>query len=84
MNLDNKEKMFEDYIDDLRYLGASIPYLHWDMSENGNIYLLWDKMNSECEKHNDPHLHYSTTFRAKLDNFVNYFNLTHQTSDEDL
>ena len=66
--------MFELFIDDLRYLGASIPYLHWDVNNEGNIYLLWDKINDDVE---NKHQAYSEFYQAKLNEFVNYFNLTH-------
>ena len=73
-NIERKEQMFELFIDDLRYLGASIPYLHWDVNNEGNIYLLWDKINDDVE---NKHQAYSEFYQAKLNEFVNYFNLTH-------
>jgi hypothetical protein len=73
-NIERKEQMFELFIDDLRYLGASIPYLHWDVNNEGNIYLLWDRINDDVE---NKHQAYSEFYQAKLNEFVNYFNLTH-------
>lgn len=73
-NIERKEQMFELFIDDLRYLGASIPYLHWDVNNEGNIYLLWDRINDDVE---NKHQAYSKFYQAKLNEFVNYFNLTH-------
>jgi len=80
-SLEKKEQMFDMYIDDLRFLGAEIPYLHWGITNDGEIYLLWDKINDDVDNH---HLQYSNLYRTKLDEFVNYFNLTHQITDEDL
>ena len=77
---EKKEQLFENYIDDLRFLGAEIPALYWELNTNGDIYLLWGKINAELDKHLD----YSEVYRYKLDEFVNYFNLTHQITDEDL
>lgn len=78
---EKKKQMFELYIDDLRYLGAEIPFLHWDLlNESKDIYIVWDKMNRELHKHRQ----HSNMYMAKLDEFVNYFNLTHQITDEDL
>ena len=79
-SIEKKEQMFEQYIDDLRYLGAEIPTLHWEVNTNGDIYLLWGKISGELNKHLD----YSEMYRDKLDGFVDYFNLTHKISDEDL
>jgi hypothetical protein len=79
--IEKKEQLFELYIDDLRFLGAEIPYLHWGITNDGEIYLLWDKINDDVDNH---HLQYSNLYRTKLDEFVNYFNLTHQITDEDL
>jgi hypothetical protein len=77
---EKKEQMFELYIDDLRYLGAEIPTLHWNVDADGDIYLLWGKIGGELHKH----LAYADYYMAKIDEFVNYFNLTHQITDEDL
>lgn len=79
-SIERKEQMFELYIDDLRYLGAEIPTLYWEVNSNGDIYLMWDSINSELHKH----LQYGVLYMAKIDEFVNYFNLTHQITDEDL
>ena len=77
---EKKEQMFELYIDDLRYLGAEIPTLYWNVDADGDIYLLWGTISGELDKHLD----YSEVYRDKLDEFVNYFNLTHKITDEDL
>ena len=79
-SIEKKEQMFEQYIDDLRYLGAEIPTLHWEVNTNGDIYLMWESINDELHKH----LAYAELYMAKIDEFVNYFNLTHQITDEDL
>jgi len=79
-SIEKKEQMFELYIDDLRYLGADIPMLYWEVNSNGDIYLCWNKINDELHKH----LTYGGLFTTKLDELVNYFNLTHQITDEDL
>ena len=81
MDIDTKNKMFMEYIDDLKFLGAKIPYVHWDVTSDGNIYMLWDKMNDELE---DKHLQLSDKYVSKLSEFVNQFNLLYQVSDEDL
>ena len=39
MDIETKNKYFEAYMDDLRFLGAKIPYLHWDVTSDGNIYM---------------------------------------------
>jgi len=77
---EKKEQMFELYIDGLRYLGAEIPMLYWNVDADGDIYLLWGKISGELNKHLD----YSQMYRDKVDEFVDYFNLTHQITDEDL
>ena len=76
----SKNQLFEMYIDDLRYLGAEIPTLHWEVNTNGDIYLMWDSINDEMHRH----IAYNKYYMAKVDEFVNYFNLTHQITDEDL
>ena len=77
---EKKEQMFELYIYDLRYLGAEIPTLYWGVDTNGDIYLMWESINDNIHKH----LAYAELYMAKIDEFVNYFNLTHQITDEDL
>ena len=77
---EKKEQMFELYIDDLRYLGAEIPTLYWEVNTNGDIYLLWDSINDDLHKH----LAYGEVYMETINEFVNYFNLTHQITDEDL
>ena len=79
-SIEKKEQMFELYIDALRYLGAEIPMLYWEVNTNGDIYLMWGKIGEELDKH----LAYSEVYQSKVDEFVNYFNLTHQITDEDL
>jgi hypothetical protein len=81
MDIETKNKYFEAYMDDLRFLGAKIPYLHWDVTSDGNIYMLWDKMNDELE---DPHIQLSDKYVSCLTCLVNNFNLLHQVNDEDL
>jgi hypothetical protein len=54
--------------------------LHWEVNTNGDIYLTWDSINDNIHKH----LAYAELYMAKIDEFVNYFNLTHQITDEDL
>ncbi len=76
--IEQKEQWFENYIDDLRYLGASIPYLSWDIDKDANIYLVWDSMDSELQENNDKHLEYSQKYKNTINELVNYFNLTHQ------
>ena len=77
---EKKEQIFEMYIDDLRYLGAEIPILYWNVDADGDIYLLWHKIGQDLNKHLD----YSQIYRDKLDEFVDYFNHVHKISDEDL
>jgi hypothetical protein len=77
---EKKEQMFELYIDDLRYLGAEIPMLYWNVDADGDIYLLWGKISGELNKHLD----YSEMYRDKVDSLVDYFNHVHKISDEDL
>ena len=79
-SIEKKEQMFELYIDDLRYLGAEIPMLYWNLDADGDIYLLWGKISGELNKHLD----YSEVYRDKVDAFVDYFNHVHKVSDEDL
>ena len=50
-SIEKKEQLFEMYIDDLRYLGAEIPTLHWGVNTNGDIYLMWDSINDNIHKH---------------------------------
>ena len=56
-------------------------YAFSSITNDGEIYLLWDKINDNVDNH---HLQYSDLYKTKLDEFVNYFNLTHQITDEDL
>ena len=79
-SIEKKEQLFEMYIDDLRYLGAEIPMLYWNLDADGDIYLLWGKISGELNKHLD----YSEVYRDKVDAFVDYFNHVHKVSDEDL
>ena len=72
--IEQKEQWFEKYIDDLRYLGAEIPMLYWEVNRKGDIYLMWDSISDEI--HN--HLDYSQKYKNTINEFVNYFNLTHQ------
>ena len=53
---EKKEQMFELYIDDLRYLGAEIPTLYWEVNTNGDIYLLWDSIKSNNSNNNKEYL----------------------------
>ena len=78
---EKKEQLFEMYMDDLRYLGAEIPTLHWEVNTNGDIYLMWDSIN-QANIHK--HLAYAEYYMAKVDEFVDYFNMTHLITDEDL
>ena len=76
--IEQKEQWFENYIDDLRYLGAKIPYLHWDINESADIYLLWDKIEEDCQTDKHPHRTYTQKYKNTINELVNYFNLTHQ------
>lgn len=76
--IEQKEKFFENYIDDLRFIGAKIPYLHWDLDKQANIYLLWDKMEEDAKTPKNPNRKYLKKYKNKINEFVNYFNLTHQ------
>ena len=79
-SIEKKEQMFEQYIDDLRYLGAEIPTLHWGSKKDGEIYLIWYEINDELDKH----LQYSDIYKDKMNRLVDYFNLSHKITDEDL
>lgn len=79
-SLENKEQVFQRYIDDLRYLGAEIPMLYWEVDDNGDIYLMWFKINEELHKH----LQYGDVYQDKMNRIVDYFNLSHKITDEDL
>jgi hypothetical protein len=80
MTIEKKEGLFEVYVDDLRFLGADIPKLYWDIDSDGDIYLLWDSINNELHKH----LEYGDDYQSTLNRMVNYFNYSHKISDEDL
>ena len=69
-----KEGLFEEYIDGLRYLGAEIPKLYWNVDADGDIYLLWGKISGELDKHLD----YSEDYIDKLNKVISYFNYSHK------
>jgi hypothetical protein len=75
-----KEGLFEEYIDDLRYLGTSIPMLYWHFDGDGDIRLEWHKINDELSEH----LQYSEDYIDKLNKVISYFNYSHKITDEDL